>query len=162
MPIYREPSAKAKRTVARRLIGRTWPLSSILLLTVGVALVFVGLYFIVIRPSLLPEDVRYMALPAAQLDAVRPQLETWLAHVFQVMGGYIFATGTFAITLGATAFREHRWEAAAGVLIGGVASIGWMTFVNFVIMSDFKWFLLGLALLWASSLVVFFVERRTL
>ena len=53
-----------------RLIGRTWPLSSILLMAAGAALVFVGLYFIVIRPSLLPEDVRYMALPAAQLDAV--------------------------------------------------------------------------------------------
>ena len=144
-----------------RMFGTAWPFSSIQLIVAGVALSIVGLYFILIRPSLLPEDVRYMALPAAQLDAVRPQLETWLAHVFQVMGGYILATGIFAITLGATAYREHRWEAATGVLIGGLASIGWMTVVNFVIMSDFKWFLLGLSLLWASSLVMFFIERRT-
>ncbi len=144
-----------------RMIGTAWPLSSILLIVVGVALSIVGLYFILVRPSLLPEDMRYMALPAAQLDAVRPQLEMWLAHVFQVMGGYILTTGLFAITLGATAYREHRWEAATGVLIGGATSIGWMTVVNFVIRSDFKWFLLGLSLLWASSLVMFFIERRT-
>ena len=143
-----------------RMIGTAWPLSSILLIVAGVALSIVGLYFILVRPSLLPEDMRYMALPAAQLDAVRPQLETWLAHVFQVMGGYILATGLLAITLGATAYREHRWEAATGVLIGGAASVGWMTVVNFVIRSDFKWFLLGLSLLWAGSLVSFFIERR--
>ena len=144
-----------------RMIGTAWPLSSILLIVAAVALSIVGLYFILVRPSLLPEDMRYMALPATQLDAVRPQLELWLAHVFQVMGGYILATGLFAITLGATAYREHRWEAATGVLIGGATSIGWMTVVNFVIRSDFKWFLLGLSLLWASSLVMFFIERRT-
>jgi hypothetical protein len=144
-----------------RMIGTAWPLSSILLILAGLALSIVGLYFILVRPSLLPEDMRYMALPAAQLDAVRPQLERWLAHVFQVMGGYILATGLFAITLGATAYREHRWEAATGVLAGGAVSIGWMTVVNFVIRSDFKWFLLGLSLLWASSLVMFFIERRT-
>ena len=106
-----------------RMIGTAWPLSSILLIVAAVALSIVGLYFILVRPSLLPEDMRYMALPAAQLDAVRPQLETWLAHVFQV----------------------------TGVLIGGAASVGWMTVVNFVIRSDFKWFLLGLSLLWAVA-----------
>jgi hypothetical protein len=51
-----------------------------------------GLYFILLRPSLLPEDVRYMGLSAAQLDAVRPQLEVWLTQVFRVMGGYVLAT----------------------------------------------------------------------
>ena len=144
-----------------RLISTSWPCSSILLIVAGVALSIVGLYFILVRPPLLPEDVRYMALPATQLDAVRPQFETWLAHVFKVMGGYILATGIFAITLGATAYRDRRWEAATGVLIGGAASIGWMTVVNFVIRSDFKWFLLGVSLLWAGSLVMFFIERRT-
>jgi hypothetical protein len=51
------------------------------------------------------------------------------------------------ITLAATAFRAHHWGAALGALIGGAASIGWMAVVNFVINSDFKWLLLGMALL---------------
>ena len=137
-----------------------WPLSSILLAAAGATLVAAGLYFIGVRPPLLPEDVRYMALPAAQFDAIRPRLELWLGHVFQVMGGYVLATGVLTITLAATSFRAHDWAAAIGALIGGAASIGWMAYVNFVINSDFKWVLLGMALLWAWSLVLFWFERR--
>ncbi len=101
-----------------------------------------------------------MALSAAQLDAVRPRLELWLAHVFQVMGGYVFATGVLTITLAATSFRAHDSGAAVGALIGGAASIGWIAYVNFAINSDFKWVLLGMALLWACSLILFWIEKR--
>lgn len=34
-----------------------------------------------------------------------------------------------------------------------------MAFVNFTIHSDFKWFLLGVAALWALSLVAFYIEQ---
>ena len=102
-----------------------------------------GLYFIFVRPPLLPEDVRYMALPATQFDIVKPALETWLTNVFQVMGRYVLAPGVLTITLAATSFRAHHWAAAAGALIGGGTSIGWMAYVNFVINSDFRWVLLA-------------------
>lgn len=139
----------------------SWPLSSILLAAAGAALVVTGLYFVLVRPPLLPEDVRYMALPAAQFDAVSPRLELWLGHVFKVMGGYVLATGVLAITLAATSFRAQHSGAAVGALIGGAASIGWMAYVNFAINSDFKWVLLGMALLWACSLILFLIEKRT-
>ena len=102
-----------------------------------------------------------MALTAAQLDAVKPQLESWLFYVFKVMGGYVLATGVLTITLAATSFRAHHRGAAIGALIGGVASIGWMAAVNFVINSDFKWVLLVMAVLWACSLVLFWIERSS-
>ena len=127
----------------------------------GIALIGVGLYFILLRPPLLPEDIRYMALPAAQLDILRPRLELWLTHVFRVMGGYALATGVLTVTLAATAFRAHQKSAAIGALIGGAASIGWMAAVNFMIDSDFKWVLLGMALLWACSLVLFWFEKSS-
>ena len=94
---------------------RSWPLSSILLAAAGATLVVAGLYFIVVRPPLLPEDVRYMALPAAQFDAIRPRLELWLGHVFQVMGGYVLATGVLTITLAATSFRPASLEVGDNV-----------------------------------------------
>jgi hypothetical protein len=141
--------------------SKPWTLSSIVLIMAGVTLIGVGLYFILLRPPLLPEDVRYMALPAAQLDILRPRLELWLTHVFRVMGGYVLATGVLAVTLAATAFRAHQKGAAIGVLIGGAASIGWMAAVNFMIDSDFKWVLLGMALLWACSLVLFWFETKS-
>ena len=140
--------------------GKPWTPSSIVLIMAGVTLIGVGVYFIVLRPPLLPEDVRYMALPAAQLDILRPRLELWLTHVFRVMGGYILATGVLAVTLAATSFRAHQKGAAIGALIGGAASIGWMAVVNFLIDSDFKWVLLGMALLWACSLLLFWFELR--
>jgi hypothetical protein len=118
-----------------------------------------GLYFMLLRPPLLPEDVRYMDLSAAQLDAVRPHLDMWLSHVFSVMGGYIVATGVLTITVAATSFRARDWTALAGALAAGVASIGWMAVVNFEIASDFKWVLLGVALVWACSLALFWFER---
>ena len=149
-------------TFIMRPVRRIWTLSSILLAAAGATLVIAGLYFILVRPPLLPEDVRYMALPTAQFEAVKPQLESWLAHVFQVMGGYVLATGVLTITLAATSFRAHHWGAAVGALIGGAASIGLMAVVNFVINSDFKWVLLGMALLWACSLVLFWLEKSAL
>jgi hypothetical protein len=138
--------------------SRTWPPSSIALAIAGVLLVGTGLYFIILRPPLLPEDVRFMGLTAAQLDPIRPRLEAWLIHVFQVMGGYVMGTGALAITLAVTSFRRHSPAAAVGVFIGGAASIGWMAAVNFMINSDFRWLLLGMALVWASSLLLFIRE----
>jgi hypothetical protein len=122
-------------------------------------MVGMGIYFIALRPALLPEDVRYLGLPGEQLDAVRPRLEAWLAHVFRVLGGYVVATGALTIALATTSFRQHHSSAAIGVLIGGATSIGLMAGVNFMINSDFKWLLLSLALLWAFSLVFFWFEK---
>jgi hypothetical protein len=77
------------------------------------------------------------------------------------MGGYVLATGVLAVTLAATAFRAHQKGAAIGALIGGAASIGWMAVVNVMIDSDFKWALIGMALLWACSLMLFWFETKT-
>ena len=142
------------------LQNKPWTPSSIVLIMAGIVLIGVGLYFILLRPPLLPEDIRYMALPTAQLDILRPRLELWLTHVFRVMGGYVLATGVLAVTLAATAFRAHQKSAAIGAMIGGAASIGSMAGVNFMIDSDFKWVLLGMALLWACSLVLFWFESK--
>ena len=138
--------------------GKLWTLSSILLALAGTTLVIAGLYFVLLRPPLLPEDVRYMGLSSAEVDAVRPRLEAWLTQVFRVMGGFVIATGVLAVTLAATSFRTHHLGAAIGVLAGGATSIGWMAAVNFMINSDFKWALLAMALLWAASLAVFWFE----
>jgi hypothetical protein len=84
----------------------TW--SWIVLAAAGIAVMGIGSYFIFLRPPLLPEDLRFLALPASQLDVIRPRLELWLAHVFIVLGGYAVATGVLTIALAATSFRAHR------------------------------------------------------
>lgn len=138
--------------------GRTWSTSSILLFFFGTILVFVGAYFIVIRPALLPEDLRYLGASQAQIEIAAPRLAAWLGHVFLVLGGYIAATGILTMALAATAYREHRRTAAIAALLGGAASIGLMTAVNFAIASDFKWVLSGIAALWACSIACYGIE----
>jgi len=86
-------------------VSNTWTFSSALLALAGMIVAVIALYFIVLRPSLLPEDIRYMGLSAAELEAIGPRLATWLSHVFRVLGGYALATGVLLIAVASTAFR---------------------------------------------------------
>ena len=139
---------------------RSWTLSSVILAVTGVILIGMGLYFVFLRPPLLPEDMRYMSLSAAQIEAFGQGLSGWLDRVFSVLGGYMIATGVLTITLAATSFRARNRFAAVGVAVAGIASVAWMSAVNFIIGSDFKWILLALALLWASGVGIFWLEQR--
>ena len=77
----------------RQVAAFGWSASSITLFAFGLILVVVGAYFILIRPPLLPEDLRYLGTSQTALDAAVPHLTLWLNHVFLVLGGYISATG---------------------------------------------------------------------
>lgn len=121
-------------------------------------MVMVGAYFWFIRPPLLPEDLRYLATSRAAMDAAVPNLGAWLEHVFRVLGGFILASGILTVALAGTSFREHRTSAAAAAAVAGAASIGLMSAVNFSIRSDFRWALLAMAALWASSIVTYVIE----
>jgi len=138
--------------------GHRWPASSILLLAFGTILVTVGGYFILIRPPLLPEDIRYLDASRTTLEAAVPHLALWLNHVFLVLGGYIAATGVLTMALAITAYRQRYLSAAIAATVAGGASIGLMTAVNFTIQSDFKWVLSAIAAVWGSSIILYAVE----
>jgi hypothetical protein len=140
---------------------QTWPLSSIVLALSGLAVVGIGLFFILLRPPLLPEDTRYIGITLEQLQTTQPRLASWLTHVFRVLGGYVLATGVLTVALALTSFRQHQKAAGVGAFLAGAVSIGWMAVVNFLINSDFKWMLLGIALLWLVGLVLFWFEIRS-
>ena len=137
---------------------RKWTPSALLLTMTGIVVVCIGIYFVLFRPPLLPEDVRYMQLTEADLSVVGPSLRDWLGFVFAVLGGFAMATGILMITLAATNFRSRDPIAVFGAILGGAASIGTMTTVNFAINSDFRWALLGLFALWAASLIAYRLE----
>ncbi|TIS87895.1 MAG: hypothetical protein E5W89_22730 [Mesorhizobium sp.] len=135
-----------------------WTVSSATLALAGMIISGIGLYFIVLRPPLLPEDVRHMRLSAGELEAIGPRLAMWLTQVFRVLGGYALATGVLLIALAITAFGTRHPAAVAGALIGGASSIGLMSMVNFMIGSDFRWPLFACALVWALSLIAYGFE----
>ena len=134
------------------------PYSSTVLALCGVALIGIGSYFIFLRPVLLPEDARYIGASLPQLQATAPNLSQWLGRVFWVMGGYILTTGVLTLYVARTSFRKRAHGVSVLVALVGLTSIGWMTVVNFIIQSDFKWLLLGLAALWGISLMLFWIE----
>jgi hypothetical protein len=117
-----------------------------------------GLYFVFLRPPLLPEDLRYLNRSLAQIEMGVPAVSEWLRHVFRVVGGYMFATGIVTLYVAFTTFRARARGAALVVTVAGAASVGGMALVNFLIASDFKWPLLVLALVWAQALALYLIE----
>jgi hypothetical protein len=59
-----------------------------------------------------------------------------------------------------TSFRTRAKGVSGIVALAELASVGWMSVVNFVIDSGFKWLLLAFAVLWGLALVLFWFERR--
>ena len=126
----------------------------------GFILIGLGLYFIFLRPSLLPEDLRYMGATLAQIQNTLPDLQIWLSRVFGVLGGYMISTGLLTIYISATSFRTEKLGATTVVCVSGLASIGWMVTTNFVIGSDFKWLLLAFSLPWIVALLFYWISER--
>ena len=130
-------------------------------LAIGGAIVAaLGLYFVFLRPPVLPEDLRFMGTSMTQLQAGMPGLLPWLRRVFWVLGGYMFATGLLTSHAAVTVFRARARGAAGVVALAGLASVGWMVVVNFIIGSDFKWLLLSFVIPWALALALYPIERR--
>lgn len=126
----------------------------------GLILIGMGLYFVFMRPALLPEDARYMGSTVAQIEDLLPQLAPWLRRVFRVMGGFMIATGLLTVHVALTTYRVGRPTAALIVALSGLVSIGGMAVTNFVIGSDFKWLLLSFTFPWLTALALFWAGTR--
>ena len=135
------------------------PYSATALSLAGLLLAGMGLYFIFIRPALLPEDLRYMGSALQNVNDNITGLTNWLQKVFWVMGGYIFTTGLLTIFIALSSFRKRLRGAFSIVVVAGINSIGTMTLVNFMIDSDFKWLLLSFALLWTIALLLYQLKK---
>ncbi|QNM96771.1 hypothetical protein [Chitinimonas koreensis] len=126
--------------------------SSLALALGGVILIGLGLYFIFIRPALLPEDPRFMGTTLEQIRSNFPGLLLWLPRVFWVMGGYMVSSGLLTFHLARTSFCSRTAGAAWVAALSGLSSIGLMVVVNFLIDSDFKWLLLAFTAPWLAAL----------
>lgn len=138
------------------------PYSASILVFGGFLFLAMGVYFIFIRPPLLPEDLRYMKITSPTEQDKIQGLQMWLRKVFWVMGSYIFTTGLLTIYIAFTSFRTRTRGAYGIVLVSGFSSIGSMTVVNFIISSDFKWILLVFMLPWVIALILYGIENDAL
>ena len=89
------------------------PISTWILMSCGVWLVGLGLYFIFLRPPLLPEDPRFMGTTLEQLQASVPGLARWLNKVFGVMGGFMASTGVLTVFVASVALPARLPSASS-------------------------------------------------
>ena len=128
-------------------------ISMFIFIACGIWLIGLGLYFMFLRPPLLPEDLRYMGASPGEIQSAMPGLEHWLRRVFTVMGGFMTGAGvlTIFVAMNASVVREKwTWIVLA---LAGLFTVGTMSLTNFQLNSDFKWLLLIPALLWVTGLV---------
>lgn len=125
----------------------------------GVWLVVLGLYFIFLRPPLLPEDTRFMGSSLDRVRASLPGLEGWLRRVFTVMGGFIAGAGVLTVFVAWVAMPRGLKSVSWAIALTGVLTVALMSAINFDLNSDFRWLLLAPPLVWLASLVLHIARR---
>ena len=135
------------------------PYSASFLTLGGVLLTAMGIYFVFLRPPLLPEDLRYIGLSLSAIQNNIPGLGVWLQKIFWVMGCYIFTTGLITMYVAQTSFRTRTRGAFIILLIAGITSIGSMVIVNFILQSDFRWVLLAFTVPWFIALFLYLLHK---
>lgn len=128
----------------------------------GVFQIGMGFFFIGLRPTMLPEDERFIGLTLDALARLSPSFPLWLNRVFVVLGGHIVATGLLIVLTAILVWRNHDNLRTAVTLMmaAGFASIVLMSAVNFAIHSDFRWLLLLPALTWIVAVLLLAIESR--
>lgn len=126
----------------------------------GVWQIGLGLYFIFLRPALLPEDLRYLGTDLQALMAAAPHLASWLSKVFMVMGGFMAGAGVLVAYLGWEVMATRpRWTTPMLALLG-LLTLGLMSGVNFALNSDFRWLLVVPPVVWAAALLLHLSQGR--
>jgi hypothetical protein len=120
----------------------------------GVWCIGLGLYFIFVRPALLPEDVRYIAIEPLALQVAAPNLADWLTKVFTVMGGFMAGTGVLVAYVGWTVLPLRPRGAAPVLILTGLLTLVLMSAINFALHSDFRWLLVLPPVVWFAGVVL--------
>ena len=126
----------------------------------GLWLIGLGLYFIFVRPALLPEDVRYIGTDLQALQALAPRLADWHGKVFTVMGGFMAGSGLLIAYFGGVVMPTRPRGATLVLVLVGALTLVLMSGVNFTLHSDFRWLLAAPPLVWAAAGVLCVVQRR--
>lgn len=126
----------------------------------GVWLIGLGLYFIFVRPALLPEDPRYMGVDPQVLQATVPRLADWLNRVFTVMGGFMAGAGVLTGFLAWRVMPQRLRGTAVALTLTGAMTVASMSTVNFALHSDFRWLLAVPPIAWAIGVVSYIWRTR--
>ena len=137
------------------VVNRNRRVSTWMLTACGVWLVGLGLYFIMLRPPLLPEDARFMGTTLAQVRTAVPGLESWLQKVFTVMGGFMAGAGVLTVFVATVAMPPRLNGTSWAIALSGALTVVLMSATNFALDSDFRWLLFVPAFAWLAGLAFY-------
>ena len=112
-----------------------------------------GVYFMALRPPLLPEDLRFIGAGVGASGLAGPRFQCWLRMVLIVLGGQMAAVGmlTGALALHLRPRAPLGWWELGLIAAGGVLSVGTMCLANFMLKSDFRWLLIVPVVAWSAG-----------
>jgi hypothetical protein len=111
--------------------------AALLLATLGVLSLGTGVYFLFLRPAMLPEDLR---LTGMDLQLLRPEMAAWLRIVFRTLGGFVAAFGILMMSIAGYMISTRAAWLTWGVVVSILAAFGQFLASNIAIRSDFLWF----------------------
>jgi hypothetical protein len=114
-----------------------------LLLLLGALTIGTGLYFVLLRPPMLPEDIAF----AGGRSPIGPQMEAWLRIVFRTWGGFVVGFGLTLSGLGGGILTGRSSWLGAGAAIGTTWAFVQFVASNVTLHSEFLWFVASLGLL---------------
>ena len=135
-------------------------LSKWIFVACGIWLIGLGGYFMLARPPLLPEDLRYLGSSAIQVEVLLPHLASWLRNVFTVMGGFTAGCGILTIVVSVRVVPQCLPGTGAVLGCAGLLTVATMSWTNFVLDSNFKWLLLAPVVAWMLGLVSYAAGGR--
>ena len=129
--------------------------SSLAVLVLALLTIALGFYMAVLRPPLLPEDVRFLGVDPSSLP---PSLLRWLSVVFATWGAFITAFGVvlFGVASALRTARTNvlRWATALALII----AFGRFLWSNLVLRSDFLWLIAPIFLVSLAAAIVLVVR----
>lgn len=131
--------------------------TALLLLILGVLTIGTGGYFLVLRPPLLPEDVRAIGLAPELLP---PAMLDWLRIVFKTLGGFVAGFGICMVAAAVQIMTRRRGVLEWGVALGLLVAFGRFLASNIALHSDYLWFISVLFALAALTAVGFVWNTR--
>ncbi len=121
----------------------------------AIATTAVGIYFMALRPALLPEDLRFAHLETGDIPA---PLLPWLRIVFRTWGGFVVGLGVLLLGQGIAVYTNRSGWSRSGTATGVVFAFGSFLVSNIQLGSDFLWFI---GLLFAFALAVAGIVLRS-
>lgn len=113
-----------------------------LLLALGVLTLGMAIYFLAMRPPMLPEDQRFTGVA---VDGLPPGMAAWLSIVFRTWGGFMAGFGILILGVAGYLLTLRsgylRWGAALAVVV----AFGRFLASNIILGSEFLPFIVVLA-----------------